>query len=87
MKSDVIANGEAMSAVEGGDFSGLIAIIAHADDDGPETTAFKEYQRCWRANAEHPTLFRAAELVGAWNKLAAICSLRSIDTSAEGSAQ
>lgn len=87
MKSDLIADGEAMSAVEGSNFSKLLAVIAHSDDDAAETLAFREYQRCWRANEEHPTLFRAAELVAAWNKLADLCSLHSIDTSSGGGAQ
>lgn len=73
----LIADGEAMSAVEGGRLDEILgtAEIINMQDE-PQRAAFNAYRVAFRANEAEPKLKHALELVRAWNQFAAVLGLQ-----------
>jgi hypothetical protein len=75
-RPDGIADGEAMSIVEGGR---LDEILARAEvvsmQDEPQRAAWNGYRVAFRTNEAEPTLGHAVALVKAWNRFAVVMGI------------
>gem|GEM_PF-2251998 len=76
----LIADGEAMSAVEGGRLEQILgtAEVINLQDE-PQRAAFNAYRVAFRANEAEPNLPHALELVKAWNGFALTIGLDQHD--------
>lgn len=79
---DVIVDGEAMSAIEGGvDARYLLSAGRHYIVDmqqEPQRRAFNAYRVAFRANQAEPNVPNAAKLVRSWNEMAALLGIQPV---------